>query len=142
MSIGNATRLSTRHLSKIALCLAAAASLSACAGIPPSADEMAKLPVVRYGQPAPADKNFVLLYPAGAPLPVVASVKGDLLQRTDEKTLEVSTKRDIYTYREWVSFDGKTWERGDNATSSRFEILLPGGDGVSPGKLSASFDKK
>lgn len=116
--------------------------LGACAGIAPTADEMAKVPVVRFGQPAPADGNFVLHYPAGAKLPVVASVKGSLLSRTDEKTLEVSPARDIYVYRQWVSFDGRTWQAGDAATVNRFEVELPGKDGTGPGRLSATFDAK
>ena len=41
--------------------------LSACAGLGgASPAEIARLPVVIYGQPAPADTEFVLHYPAGA----------------------------------------------------------------------------
>ena len=43
-------------------------ALTACAGIPPGGDEMARLPVVRFGDTPPADQPFILLYPAGAPL--------------------------------------------------------------------------
>lgn len=137
MKCGNASRLSVALL-----CLAATTALTACAGFPPTAADMADVPVVRFGQPAPADKNFVMFYPEGAPLPVKATVKGTLLKRSDEKMLEVSTVRDIYIYREWVSFDGKEWLRGDQVNSGRIEVLLPGGNGTDPGVLSVTFDAK
>lgn len=122
-----------------ALCLPL---LGACAGLPPTAEEMAKVPVVRFGQPAPANGDFVLHYPAGAKLPVVASVTGSLLSRTDEKTLEVSPVRDIYLYRQWISFDGRTWQPGDGATANRIDLNLPGKDGTAPGRFAAIFDAK
>lgn len=122
---------------------AVALSLGACAGIPPSAEEMAKVPVVRYGNTAPAGNQFVLHYPAGAPLPVVASVGGSLLEKPAQATLDVAVKRDVYVYRNWVSFDGKTWQPGDSAVGGDFRITLPGEeDGKAAGSMSARFDLK
>lgn len=120
--------------------LAVVLSLGACA-VPPSSADMADVPVVRFGQSAPADKEFVLHYPAGTSLPVVASVDGSLLARSDKATLDVATNRDVYVFRQWVSFDGKTWMRGDSAVTGNFEIVLPGQrTGGDPGTLSARFD--
>lgn len=125
------------------LLAAVAASLGACAGIPPSGAEMASVPVVRYGNPAPADGRFVLLYPAGSPLPVVASVGGSLLERPAQSALDVALKRDVYLYRNWVSFDGKIWQAGDGVVASDFRITLPGeADGKAPGSMTARFDLK
>ncbi|HYH23647.1 MAG TPA: hypothetical protein VD995_33945 [Azospirillum sp.] len=117
--------------------------LGACAGFPPSAEEMAKVPVVRYGTRAPTNGDYVLLYPAGAPLPVVASVGGTLLERPAQATLEVAVKRDVFVYRNWTSFDGKTWQAGGDAVGGAFEVILPGQpDGLAPGTMSARFDLK
>jgi hypothetical protein len=127
----------------LAILVAATLGLGACAGIPPTSEEMAKIPVVRYGSPAPADGEFVLFYPAGAPLPVVTSVGGSLLEQPAQATLDVALKRDVYLYRYWVSFDGKTWQVGDGVVEGNFTITLPGGsDGKAPGAMSASFDLK
>jgi hypothetical protein len=116
--------------------------LAACM-TPPTAAEMAKVPVVKFGQPAPADRNFVLLYPAGAALPVDASVGGSLITQPAAARLNVTLKHDVYLYRYWISFDGKTWFKGSDKSDSRFEIHLPGeSDGVSPGKMTATFDEK
>jgi hypothetical protein len=127
----------------LAILATATLSLGACAGFPPTSEKMAKVPVVRYGSPAPADGEFVLLYPAGAPLPVVASVGGSLLEQPAQAALNVALKRDVYLYRYWVSFDGKTWQDGDDVVDGEFTITLPGEtDGKAPGTMSARFDLK
>jgi len=132
-----------KRLSPLALStLAASLLLGGCAGLfPPGADEMAKLPVVRYGQPAPAGGEYVLHYPAGAPLPVVASVDGTLLEKAGRASFDVAVKRDVYVYRNWVSFDGKRWASGDDLVTGDFRVTLPGeADGKAPGALAARFD--
>lgn len=117
-------------------------ALSACAMIPPSTAEMSKVPVVRFGESAPATP-FVLLYPAGTPLPVIASVTGTLLEKGDQARLNVALKRDIYVYQHWASFDGEHWERGDKLVKGAFRIRLPGDkDGHTPGSMAAEFDLK
>ncbi len=117
-------------------------SLFGCACIPPSESEMAKLPVVRFGEAAPA-KDFVLLYPAGTPLPVQASVGGTLMAKPDQATLHVALKRDVYVYRHWISFDGKTWQYGRHAIDGKFEVRLPGTEtGSNPGVMGVEFNQK
>lgn len=122
--------------------------ITGCAGInPPSAQEMAQIPIVRYGDTAPAEKAFILYYPAGASLPVNSSVNGDLLDKTDAAILHVTLKHDIYVYvqgqRAWASLDGKNWQRGNELVSGKFEMLIPGTrDGKNPGILHAEFNMK
>lgn len=129
---------------QVAAILAATATLAGCAGlVPPSADTMAKMPVVRYGETAPAGGEYVLLYPAGAPLPVVASVSGSLLSKPGQARMEVATNRDVYVYQHWLSFDGKNWTAANNAVGGEFAITLPGEkDSKAPGTMSARFDLK
>jgi hypothetical protein len=123
-----------------------ALSLSACAGLTsPSPEEISRLPVVRFGQPAPADGNFVILYPAGVDLPVIAKIDGTLFSKPDQATLNVQIKQDIYAYRNLVSFDGKTWSNGQDKVGGKFWMALPGDkhgkrDGQSPGELAAEFN--
>ncbi len=125
------------------LVTAAVLSLFGCAGIPPSESEMAKLPVVRFGEPAPNGRDFILLYPSGVPLPVQASVGGSLMAKPDQATLHVTLKRDVYVYRHWLSFDGKTWQYGRRAIDGKFEVRLPGTEtGSNPGVMGVEFDQK
>ena len=127
----------------VPLLLSLTLALGACATAP-SADEMAQTPVVRYGEITHA-KSFVLLYPAGTPLPVVASVSGTLLSKGAEATMNVKLKRDVYVYQHWASFDGKHWERGDKLIQGMFKFELPGyrdGKGPLPGRMIAEFNLK
>ncbi|MBS1145403.1 MAG: putative secreted protein [Proteobacteria bacterium] len=123
-----------------------ALTLSACASLSgPSPDDIARLPVVRYGQPAPADGNFVLYYPAGVDLPVIAKIDGSLFSKPDQATLKVRIKQDIYTYRQFISFDGKTWDNGQDRIGGKVSLVMPGDrqgqrDGQSPGELAAEFN--
>jgi len=123
-----------------------ALSLSACASLTsPSPEEISRLPVVRYGQPAPADGNFVLLYPAGVDLPVIAKIDGSLFSKADQAKLNVQIKQDIYRYHNLVSFDGKAWSNGHDKVGGKLSLALPGDklgqrDGQSPGELAAEFN--
>jgi hypothetical protein len=125
------------------LCILGACALTACAGLPPAGDEMARLPVVRYGNTPPASQPFILLYPAGAPLPVETRIHGSLLQEEARGLLTVRTKQDIYTYKHWASLDGKTWKPGHDVIGGHFEITVPGErDGRNPGSMRAEFNLK
>lgn len=130
---------------KKAITLAVAAlSLSACASlVPPSTSEIAALPTIKYGQTAPADKNFILHYPAGMPLPMEMSITGNLFDKDETATLNPRLKRDVYVYKTWASFDGKTWQRGNQLIDGKIEFRLPGeADGRKPGMLGAEFNEK
>lgn len=125
----------------VTLALGACANLSA-----PSAADIARLPVVDYGQ-NPAADEFVLRYPAGSDLPVVARIEGSLLEKTDRATLTVRVKRDVYVYRNLASLDGKSWQPGEQIIGGRVWMTLPGNkdqklDAVSVGEIGAEFNLK
>ena len=127
----------------LAIVLIGACALTACAGLPPGGDEMARLPVVRFGDSAPAGQPFILLYPAGAPLPVETRIHGSLLQEEAHGVLTVRTKQDVYTYKQWASLDGKTWKPGNQVVGGQFSIAVPGEkDGHNPGSMRAEFNLK
>lgn len=122
----------------------AALSLSACASLtPPSPEETAALPTVLFGQTAPEGKDFILHYPAGVPLPMETSVTGNLFEKDEIATLTPRLKHDIYVYKTWASYDGKTWQRGNQLVDGKIAFRLPGEkDGRSQGTLSAEFNQK
>lgn len=119
-------------------------SLSACAGlIPPSAEETAALPTVRFGEVAPEGKDYVLLYPAGRPLPMEISISGNILEKSEQTTLNPRLKRDIHVYKDWASYDGKNWVKGNQLIGGKIELRLPGeGDTRKPGALGVEFREK
>jgi hypothetical protein len=131
-------------LLKLTFVIAAALSMfGCCSWMAPSQQELAQVPKVRFGEAAPVGKKFVLIYPAGTPLPVVASVGGTLMDQTDKATLHVTLKRDLYVYGHWVSFDGKKWESGHHAVDGKFDFKLPGlENGSNSGTLGVTFNSK
>lgn len=131
----------------VALILIALSLVGCSSMMSPNTSDMAKLPVVRFGDNAPEGKEFILLYPVGVSLPVNASVSGTLLGKSDATTLHVAVKRDVYAYKQWGSLDGKTWQLGNKVIDGKFAITVPGTgvdgiDGKSPSKLSAEFNLK
>jgi len=127
-----------------AVIVVAGLSLFGCASlVPPKAEDMAQVPKVRFGDSAPAGKEFVAYFPAGTQLPVVASVEGTLLDQKAKAVLHVTLNRDVYVFKQWVSFDGKSWVSGQDVVGSKFEIKLPGvEDGKNPGAMTAEFNLK
>lgn len=121
--------------------LVAALAVGGCSILFPPTDTINRLPVVRYGETAPEGLAFVIYYPAGTSLPVVSEVGGTLFEQTGKAEMSVTLKRDVYVYRQWASFDGKTWRHSSDLIDSASEIKLPGVDnGKNPGSLSARFD--
>lgn len=132
---------------RLSLLAALTLSLGACASLgTPSDTDIARLPVVDYGQTPPAGE-FVLRYPAGADLPVMARIGGSLLEKSDQATLKVRIKRDVYVYRDLASLDGKTWQASHRIVGGRLWMVLPGDkdqtrDAVSAGEIGAEFNLK
>lgn len=125
-------------LALVSLVLPGCASL-----IRPSDAELAQLPVVRFGDAAPAGQPYILHYPAGAPLPVEARIHGSLMEQDTRSTLQVSIRKDIYTYKQWASLDGKTWCRATDLIGGHFQFVVPGeGDSRAPGVMRAEFNLK
>lgn len=128
----------------LSLIATAALSLSGCASLfTPSAESMAKLPVVRFGEKAPAKQDYVTYLPAHTPLPVDASVQGTLFDQSAMAHMTVTLKKGVYLYKQWVSFDDKTWVRGDHVIAGTFVIAIPGTKGGdNPGEMKAEFNLK
>jgi hypothetical protein len=132
------------HTLAISAAAIAALCLSGCASIaPPSADAMAKLPVVRFGEQAPAHQEYVLFLPAHTPLPIDASIEGSLLAQGAKAPMTVTLKKGLYIYKHWASFDDKTWKPGQEVVEGKFLITIPGEKtGADAGVMKAEFNLK
>lgn len=132
-----------RHIGKLFIIFGITV-LTGCAALTkPSQETFSKLPVVKFGEAAPIGQKFIIFYPAGAPLAMVASVKGSLLTQPVQETLQVTLRKDVYGFENWVSFDGKTWQFYSEAVTGYFQVTTPGlENGKNPGTLSAEFNEK
>lgn len=122
--------------------IAASTALTACAGLPPSASDIAKAPQIQFGQPLPEGKDYVLHFPAGTPLPVSTVVDGSLFEHDGHATFNVTLKRDVYVYRQFASFDGQNWQPARNLIETQLELQIPQKDGSNAGMLHLKMDQK
>ncbi|MDH3310260.1 MAG: hypothetical protein OEM48_08590 [Gammaproteobacteria bacterium] len=108
----------------------------------PTPDTFINVPVVEFGNEVPAKGEFILYFPAGKPIPVVASIKGNALSLEAENTLIFKLKNDIYAYRDWVSFDRKTWVSGGETIDFNLEVKIPGPTHPKPGVMKLLMNLK
>lgn len=120
----------------------ACAALTACACFAPTSAEIAKAPQIRFGQPLPKEGDYVLLFPAGTPLPVSVAVGGNLFEQEQQATLQVTLKRDVYVFGHFASFDGKNWSRGYKLIKSELKLEIPQKDGSNAGLLRLNMNQE
>lgn len=78
--------------------------------MPPSESEMKAMPVVKMGSSSPLPDKYVLYLPKGQSFPVEISLKGYLLKSPVKQKVMISLDRDVYLYKYWMSYDGKSWK--------------------------------
>lgn len=123
--------------------MAVLVALSGCAtGQAPSAQKLRELPLVEFGDKAPDDKEFVLHFAAGKPIPTSVAIKGNIFSQEAEDQLNVKLRHDIYVYRDWISFDRVNWVDGNKALGVKVEIKLPGYEHPRPGYVHIQMDLK
>jgi hypothetical protein len=118
-------------------------TVSGCASVPDlSQEDLARLPVVTFGEPVPKDKPFVLYFPAGKPIVTEVAVSGNLFERNARENISVALRRDIYSYKKWISYDRKTWVDGRKDLDVKVKIQLPGYEHPEPGFIRLEMDQK
>ncbi len=106
---------------------------------PPSYKELAKLPVIRFGDPVPSS-DYILLFPAGRAVTVSVSIEGSLFSRTANAELVVTPSRDIMVYKDWASLDGFKWIPRGELIKSDVLVKVPGYNHPDSGVLKVRMD--
>lgn len=106
---------------------------------PPTYDKLAKLPVIRFGEPVP-DADHILLFPAGQPITMSVSIEGSLFAQPASAELTVTPAREILVYREWASLDGLKWIPKSELIKSDVSVKVPGYNHPYPGILKVHMD--
>ena len=125
-----------------ALLVASALLLAGCASMQPSAEELSKLPVVQFGEPVPAGGDYVLFFPANKPIPTNVSIKGSIFAREAEQRMDVTLRKGIYVYKNWVSYDRVTWRNGQEAIKTDIRVVLPSHAHPEPGFMRVQMDEQ
>lgn len=125
--------------------VAAAFSLLAggCATVPVSWQEQLKTyPLVELGEEPPADGNYVVHLPEGKPVPTKIYLEGDLFRQDTVQEVNATLKRDIYFYKDWMSFDMKNWRKKRQTLDIDFEVEIPGYKNPQPGYLKIQVNER
>ena len=77
---------------------------------PAPTETIAKLPVVRVGNPPPQNTEYVVFYPAGYTFPAKLKTAGSLFASEKLVETQVALTKDVYLYKYWASHDGKSWQ--------------------------------
>jgi hypothetical protein len=125
--------------------LLACAGLAACSNLPPgtapTAEQIARLPVVTLGHPLPPDdRSYVLYVPAGTPLPIRTEVSGSAFSQGGASTLHVVLRHGIYGYRQYASLDGRQWMPWNQLLDTRLQLQIPGKNGIDAALLDLRVD--
>lgn len=128
-----------RRAGGVSLALALLA-MGGCVSLPPSAERMARLPVVEFPNPPPAG-DFILKLPAGKPIPLRVAVQGSLLKQGNEQTLAASIVQDLFVHKEWASWDGKRWLPATDLIGIDLRVALPSDQHPHPGEITLRVDR-
>ena len=121
----------------VLLCCLLSAGLAAAA--PPSYDELARLPVIPFGEPVP-ESDYILMFPAGQPMTISVSVEGSLFTKAAQTKLAVTSTREFFIFRDWASLDGVTWKPRSELIKSDVVVKIPGYNHPLPGILTIRMD--
>jgi len=108
----------------------------------PPEQALQALPLVKFGEPVPADQDFILYFPAGQPIPTQILIDGNIFQQPAHDTLAVALRQDLYVHKQWISYDRKSWVKGRNAFDFKIALKLPGYDNPKPGLVEINMNAK
>ena len=88
-------------------------------------DAVNQFPVVRVDAPLPKTDRYILQFPAGYRVTTMVLFNGNLFGDSAQQPLTVTFNRDVYVYKDWVSFDRETWVQADQAFDFTLDIQFP-----------------
>jgi len=123
----------------ILICCLSTGLAAGAAEAPPSYDKLAKLPVVRFGEPV-TDTDHILMFEPGQPITITIAIEGTLFSQPVTTDLTLTTSRRVFVYREWASLDGVQWILRSDLIKSDVEAKVPGYNYPKPGMLKVRMD--
>lgn len=115
------------------------AGFAAAADPPPSYEKIAKIPVIRLGEPLPG-KDYILLFEPGQPISMTFTIEGNLFSQPSTADLVVTPSRTIFIYKEWASLDGMKWVQRSELIKSDVIVKVPGYNYPNQGVLKVRMD--
>jgi hypothetical protein len=105
----------------------------------PSYEELARLPVIPFGEPVP-EGDYILMFPAGRPITISVSVEGSFFIKPAGAKLALTPAREFFVFRDWASLDGVTWKPRSEVIKSDVVVKIPGYNHPLPGIMKVRMD--
>jgi len=115
--------------------------LTACASVPRSSD-LEGIPVVPFGERVPDGKEYILFFRAGEPINTRVNIHGNIFAQEASTVLRVTLKKDIYVYKDWISYDRLKWVDGDSALGLKLIVKIPGPEHPESGLIDLQMFEK
>jgi len=110
--------------------------------LPATRPDFKQMPVVTFGDPVPENQQYILHFPADTPITSSVSIEGNLLQQAARDELSVKLTKDIYAYKDWVSFDNQHWQDSKGVIEVRAIVKIPGTHHPRPGIIQVTINEK
>ena len=115
--------------------------LGACATAP-SPNSLAGIPVIEFGNATPAHEDFILHFPAGKDIPTDILIDGDIFQQASQQVMTVKLRREIYSYKNWLSYDGQHWHSAQDELGMMLDIKIPSHEYPQRGHIKLNLSEK
>ena len=123
--------------------LAAFLLVAGCATVSsPWYEQVKSYPLIRLGDPKPADGQYILHLPAGEPVPTKVLIKGNVFREQEAQEVYATPKKDIYFFENWISFDRSKWTRARETLDLGWDVTIPGYGSPEPGTILIKVDRK
>jgi hypothetical protein len=73
---------------------------------------------------------------------VDVAVKGNIFARDAEQRLDVTLRRGIYVYKNWISHDRLTWRDARDTIKTDVRVKIPGYTHPEPGLMKVQMDER
>ena len=105
-------------------------------------DSVRQFPSVHFNDSRPKPSHYILHFPAGSTVTTTVLFKGSLFEDTAQKPLTLTINRDIYLYKDWVSFDRQRWLKSDQVFDFTLDIRLPSYEQPQVSRIDMSLNVK
>jgi len=108
----------------------------------PRPSDLEGMPVVLFGERAPEGKDYIVHFRAGEPINTRVNIHGKLFAQEASTVLRVTLKRDIYVYKDWISYDRQKWVDSDSALGLKMNVKIPGPEHPESGLIDLEMFEK
>jgi hypothetical protein len=105
-------------------------------------EQLRSYPLVKLGDPKPAGEEYVVHIPKGQPFATKLYIEGGLLEQDVVQDVYAVPRKDLYFYKDWMSFDMTNWKRTRATLALDWDIGVPSWKNPKPGHLKVILNER